>query len=116
VPNSGLKYGCAPLPSATVCSDKRYSCPTGSACNVTASGGWCHTAHGTSSLFNNVNAQTSLAHNADSVCDVIQGDLPSFCTCSPVRWNCTHIQHADLHTQTHTHIHKPTNRRALVPT
>jgi hypothetical protein len=68
--------GCSPVPKASICSDVRFSCPTGTACNMTA----LACTDGTPLLGNVASTKTTNAA-AGSVCELISMSLPSFCGC-----------------------------------
>eukprot|EP00937_MAST-01D_sp_MAST-1D-sp2_P002821 g2821.t1 len=68
--NTGAKWGCAPATNV-VCKDPRFSAPTLEACGDDAM------------RTNSTNAKYVKTSNDanDGVCDIVGGDLPSFCEC-----------------------------------
>jgi len=79
--NAGMKWGCSPLPQATVCRDSRFSCPSGHHCNETAMSCFDAQTGKSAPIVRNVNANTTRIANGEGVCEIIASYLPSFCTC-----------------------------------
>jgi hypothetical protein len=66
---------------ATICEDKRFSCPGGFSCNTTSRTCAPPTGAPTVAMSNNVNSNAHLLGWNHSFCGVVAPYLPSFCTC-----------------------------------
>lgn len=79
-PGTGLKWACAPMEKAEICTDKRYSCPSKFACNSTAH--MCENGDVAVPMMTNGYAVQMFGAPQTSICSVLKPALPSFCYCA----------------------------------